>query len=852
MRPSVHNDFSKERLSPHFVYESYDDESKLFYNRGSVGFILQGWPLVGTTLQAQSEISEFLKEEENLPQGSSFQVIMLGSRYIDGFLKNWASYRDGDIFKNLAQRRMNFLKKHALEFGTIKDLILMIALTVPCKKGDLSVRLDLERRRDLLKSTLRSIGLYTKEIEGKDLLFYLRLFFGWEDLESHPDLNPYDLLSEQILLPNFAMDVEEDRLYVPTEDFSFIENSLKNSIPKESSVLQQENGYAYVALEAVKRPRFWKLSLMDLFLGNDLRRGEQVRSDFIQSFSLQILPNQAIEASNAMAKRESLLKNMKSGLLKWIPGLEEEYEDLDTAVMAIQSGERIVLLAQNIILKDKAHKIKERTHEYRSMMRRNGFHFVPCINDHLPVLLSCLPMQVVEEVPTLLKSQIGGLGPDLRKLGRGIKTLSGEAKVLLPIVGEWKGDLRSPGLLLIGRRGQIMYWSPFGPVLIPQDGKTPESNENFNLCIAGVPGSGKSVLMQEVMLSTLGVGGKVFVLDYGRSFKRTCQILGGSYIEFDLKNPLSLNPFSEVSEKEEDFEAREDSLSGIAAVLSTMAAPMEGTNDLQNAMLQKALRAIWSQKKSAAEITDIADWLLAREESYAQDLGNMLFPFTKDGIYGKFFKGPAQLSLKSKIVVIETDHLRNVPALLTVVVQMMIVHINQTMVKGDRRHPFLIMIDEAWKLLQGKASGAFIEEGMRIARKYKGSITLATQQLTDYFRSESPAAEKAFENSSWKAILKQNPESLNALRSNPKLEAFVKEDWQLELMQSVHSNSPHYSEVALFGPDVKGVIGRLMLDPFTLLLTSTNAEDYQALESRMNRGMSVAQSIEDVLQERGL
>ena len=842
MKAAVHPDFAKERLSPHFVYESYDDESKLFYNRGSVGFVLQGWPLVGTTLQAQSEISEFLKEEENLPQGSSFQVIMLGSRHVDGFLKNWASYRDGDIFKNLAQRRMNFLKNRALESGTIKDLILMIALTVPRKKGDAGIRFDMGRRRDVLKSTLRAIGLHTKEIEGKDLLFYLRLFFGWEDLEAHPELNPYDLLGEQILPPNFAMDVEEEQLYVPIENF--------NAENQESSLV--ENGYAYVALEAAKRPRSWKLSLMDLFLGNDLRRGEQVRSDFIQSFSLQILPNQAIEASNAMAKRESLLKNMKSGLLKWMPGLDEEYEDLDTAVMAIQAGERVVLLTQNMILKDKAHKIKKRTHEYRSMMRRNGFHFVPCINDHLPVLLSCLPMQLVEEVPNILKSQIGGLGPDLRKLGRGIKTLSGEAKVLLPIVGEWKGDLRSPGLLLIGRRGQIMYWSPFGPVLIPQDGKTPESNENFNLCIAGVPGSGKSVLMQEVMLSTLGVGGKVFVLDYGRSFKRTCQILGGSYIEFDLKNPLSLNPFSEVSEKEEDFEAREDSLSGIAAVLSSMAAPMEGTNDLQNAMLQKALRAIWSQKKSAAEITDIADWLLAREESYAQDLGNMLFPFTKDGIYGKFFKGPAQLSLKSKIVVIETDHLRNVPALLTVVVQMMIVHINQTMVKGDRRYPFLIMIDEAWKLLQGKSSGAFIEEGMRIARKYKGSITLATQQLTDYFRAESPAAEKAFENSSWKAILKQNPESLVALRSNPKLEAFVKEDWQLELMQSVHSNPPNYSEVALFGPDVKGVIGRLMLDPFTLLLTSTNAEDYQALESRMHRGMSVVQAIEDVLQQRGL
>jgi hypothetical protein len=40
------------------------------------------------------------------------------------------------------------------------------------------------------------------------------------------------------------------------------------------------------------------------------------------------------------------------------------------------------------------------------------------------------------------------------------------------------------------------------------------------------------------------------------------------------------------------------------------------------------------------------------------------------------------------------------------------------------------------KLLQGKSSGNFIEEATRIARKYNGSITLATQQLTNYFRDE--------------------------------------------------------------------------------------------------------------------
>ena len=52
-------------------------------------------------------------------------------------------------------------------------------------------------------------------------------------------------------------------------------------------------------------------------------------------------------------------------------------------------------------------------------------------------------------------------------------------------------------------------------------------------------------------------------------------------------------------------------------------------------------------------------------------------------------------------MVIETDNLRNMPELLAVVVQMVIVHINQIMMRSDRKRPFVI-VDEAAKLLEGK------------------------------------------------------------------------------------------------------------------------------------------------------
>ncbi|KJW06080.1 F pilus assembly Type-IV secretion system for plasmid transfer family protein, partial [Orientia tsutsugamushi str. UT144] len=118
MNASIHKDFDRERFSKHFVYESYDDETQLFFNRGSIGFVLLAWPLVGASVSAQNEIAEFLKSDENLPAESSLQVLMIGSNNIENFLSNWQSYRKGEIFIELANKRTEFLHDQAQKVGS--------------------------------------------------------------------------------------------------------------------------------------------------------------------------------------------------------------------------------------------------------------------------------------------------------------------------------------------------------------------------------------------------------------------------------------------------------------------------------------------------------------------------------------------------------------------------------------------------------------------------------------------------------------------------------------------------------------------------------------------------------------
>ena len=158
------------------------------------------------------------------------------------------------------------------------------------------------------------------------------------------------------------------------------------------------------------------------------------------------------------------------------------------------------------------------------------------------------------------------------------------------------------------------------------------------------------------------------------------------------------------------------------------------------------------------------------------------------------------------------------------------------------------MIDEAWKLLAGRNSAPFIAEATRTARKYKGSIVLGTQHLTDYFKPESPAATEAFNCAAWKCLLYQEADVIEGLKAHPQLKSFVSTPFKEALLKSVRPRPPHYSEVAIYGPDITGVVGRLMLDPFTRLLYSTSPDEYQQVQRLIDQGLPVHEAIDKVLE----
>ena len=60
-----------------------------------------------------------------------------------------------------------------------------------------------------------------------------------------------------------------------------------------------------------------------------------------------------------------------------------------------------------------------------------------------------------------------------------------------------------------------------------------DSDTNKNAVIAAESGSGKSFLLNEIIVSYLSEGAQVWVIDAGKSYKKLNEQLDGDFLQFD-------------------------------------------------------------------------------------------------------------------------------------------------------------------------------------------------------------------------------------------------------------------------------------------------------------------------------
>jgi conjugal transfer ATP-binding protein TraC len=402
-------------------------------------------------------------------------------------------------------------------------------------------------------------------------------------------------------------------------------------------------------------------------------------------------------------------------------------------------------------------------------------------------------------------------------------------------------EQRMPGIPLVGRQGIPFLWNPFSSMLLPGSiRKNDDETISFNVCIAGCPESGKTTFIEQMIDTVVGVGGRVFVFDKGKSFKSICERLKGQHIELDACLPISLNPFSNVSIDDECL--HNDMMETIFAFFQVMVASKQGTSDLQNSYiyLQEAINYSWEKYKNKSSVDTVKEFLDQHEELAAKNIGQALYPFSGKGTYGQFFNKQANAGFKEKLTVIEMERLQDNQPLMTLIIYTFLIQIFQEMAKGDRLTPFLIIIEEPGQILDQKLSENLsgFQRGLRMK---KGGIVWSTTDLNDFFNPDFPLACDVFNGTAWKCIFEQQADVIDSLKRYPRLPSLIDNERKEALLYSLHSQLPEYSEVAIYDWNDNAVVGRLHLDSQGNPLYFSEPKDYWQMEKDTH--------IEDICEE---
>lgn len=801
----------KEKKEYYFLqdvlpYRHFEERTGLFCNEENIGFIFETMPLVGCTEEIQRELHSLF--HSLLPEGSTLQVLLYADSDISDSLDQWVHTRQNStpIIRELAHQRRAFWLKDLKENRSMippRNLRVLISYSENFFgsenfSGTLSP-LDAKRIATLklqLKGAFKTLGIPTWDWEPKDLLSFLENILTEKTFLEHKNpirWNPLEALNAQSRFHGLALEVTKEGLVI-------------------------ENNKVIRSFGVTREPHIWALFAMTDLIGDQFQSLMQIPCAFLMSYTIKISSQESTK-TRVQSREDWVELQARSKIGKKIPILRSQSAELDFVRKQISKGERFVQTLFNVFLISKSEYVLEDEQATLALFRSKEWEMKPERYLHLPLFLSALPLACGR-----------GYFQDLCLMHRFKTTVTTEVANLLPIQGEWKGT-KGQGILLMGRRGQVFKWDLFS-----------NNTGNYNVCVVGRSGSGKSVFMQELLTSIVGQGGQVFVLDVGRSFEKTAKILGGTYIEFSTRSPLCINPFSKLP----NLEASEmsDNLAMLKPIFSLMGSPLDGTNDLENAQIEKGIFEAWQKKGRSATITDVADWLGSQEDTISLNLSRKLYPYTKDGIYGRFFEGEANVNLDSALVVIELEELKERKDLQAVIVQMMILHITNRLYLGDRQTPSALILDEAWDMLRGQKTGEFIETAARRLRKYKGALVVGTQSVHDFYIN--PGAQAAFDNSDWLCMLSQKKESIEQLKGLGRLST---DTYMEQLLKSLRTEQGKYAEVMIRGPHGYAV-GRLVLDPFSKILYSTKAEEFSAVQNLINQNVTLEEAIRIVAKRK--
>lgn len=287
------------------------------------------------------------------------------------------------------------------------------------------------------------------------------------------------------------------------------------------------------------------------------------------------------------------------------------------------------------------------------------------------------------------------------------------------------------------------------------------SLQNANTVVFATSGAGKSYAIKLEVLRSLMMGTDVIIIDPEFEYKHLSDAVGGTYVNISLSSENKINPFDLPRSIGGDSRAEDVIRSAVITTKGLIRLMLGELNHQEDSIVDRALLETFAKKDITAEadltkveppiMQDLQDVLEGMEGG--ADLALRLRKYT-EGTFAGLLNNPTNVKMDNQLVCFSVRDLED--ELRPIAIYTIINYIWNTVRSEVKRR--ILVIDEAWWMMQHEDSAKFIYALVKRCRKYYLGVTTITQDVNDFLTS--PYGQAIVTNSSLQLLLKQSPAAI--------------------------------------------------------------------------------------------
>ena len=287
--------------------------------------------------------------------------------------------------------------------------------------------------------------------------------------------------------------------------------------------------------------------------------------------------------------------------------------------------------------------------------------------------------------------------------------------------------------------------------------------ENANSIVFAKSGAGKSYTVKLEALRSLMFGCDIIVVDPENEYRALSEAVGGTFIDVSLSSKQRINPFDLTLDKEE---TGEDTLrSAVIRTHGLIRLMVGGLTTEEDGLLEKGIFEAYalkdisadkaSQKNQPPLMQDLQNVLLNMQG--AESIAHKLEKYV-NGTFSGLFNEHTNIDLQKGFTVFS---IRDLEEELRPIAMYMILGYIWNKIRLELRRRILI-IDEAWWMMQYEDSAKFLYSIAKRARKYYLGLTVISQDVEDFLSSKYGKA--VVTNSSLQLLMRQSPTAIDLIQ----------------------------------------------------------------------------------------